>query len=60
MLNDKVVELFSTNINNGITVSVGGSDNATRFRTNLMGLVRFQAQSADWQTASAYSIIYIC
>ena len=59
MLNDKVVELFSTNINNGITVSVGGSDNATRFRTNLMGLVRFQAQSADWQTASAYVIIYL-
>ena len=59
MLTDKVTNLFSTSITNGITVSAEDGSNTVKFRTNLMGLVRFQAQSDDAQTTCAYTIMYV-
>lgn len=59
MLTDKVTNLFSTSITNGITVAANDGSTTVKFRTNLMGLVRFQAQSSDAQQSVAYTIIYI-
>lgn len=57
MVTDKCTELFSTAINEGYTVKVEGENVA--FKTNLMGLVRFQAQAKDATMAATYTIIYI-
>ena len=59
MITDKVTNLFSTSITNGITISAKDGSNTVKFRTNLIGLVRFQAQSDDAQTTCAYTIIYL-
>ena len=55
MMTDKCTDLFSTSIDKGITVKVGD----TRFRTNLMGLVRFQAQSKYATVTATYVILYL-
>ncbi len=56
MITDKVTELFSTSSNSGFTISV---DDGVTFKTNLIGLVRFQAQRTDAWDAVAYTSIYI-
>lgn len=62
MLTDKCTELFGASVDEGYTVVVEGetkeSGNPMAFKTNLIGLVRFSAQS-HWATKSAtYSIMY--
>lgn len=63
MLVDNFTKLFSNQINDGIIVQVEGYAGADgrnfTFRTNLMGLVRFKAQSDTWQDATAYVIMYV-
>ena len=61
MITDRANALFSTRINEGYTVKARDDSNdvTVTFRTNLMGLMRFQAQSYDAQTSTAYTIIYI-
>lgn len=56
MITDRVTELFATNVNSGFIVQVG-DDQA--FRTNLTGLIRFQAQRKDAMEATAYTIMYM-
>lgn len=56
MITDKCTDLFGSSIDEGITVQVG---NDTPFRTNLMGLVRFKAQSKNATTTAAYTIVYV-
>lgn len=57
MVTDKCTELFGTTVNEGYTVRLEGDNLA--FKTNLMGLVRFSAQSKDAITTATYTIIYI-
>lgn len=65
MLTDRVTDLFGDNINQGIGVEVHlenpgeNQKDVVYFNTNLMGLLRFQAQSYDWQDATAYTIVYL-
>lgn len=59
MLTDRVTDLFADDINQGIKVKVNDSDNPIAFKTNLMGIVRFQAQSYNSEDATAYTIVYI-
>ena len=64
MLTDRVTDLFGDNVNQGIRVKVeledADDDNKfVYFKTNLIGLVRFQAQSYDWQDSTAFTIVYI-
>ena len=56
MITDRVTDLFATSINSGFTVSV---DDGKVFRTNLTGLIRFQAQRTNAQEATAYTIMYM-
>ena len=56
MMTDKFTELFAAEINKGI--SVKDEVNQIAFNTNLMGLVRYRAQSSDLQAVVAYSVIY--
>ncbi|MCI8637134.1 MAG: hypothetical protein HFJ36_04750 [Clostridia bacterium] len=55
MVCDQITGLFSKEINEGYVVQVG--DDAP-FKTNLMGLVRFRAQSKKVGEVAAYTIIY--
>lgn len=58
MLTDQVNNLFSEATNNIVVEDkTGGED--IKFKTNLMGLVRFRAQAEQWQQATAYSVIYL-
>lgn len=59
MITDKVTQLFSTSITSGITVKVNDGSTDYKFRTNLMGLARFQSQSNDAYKTCAYTIIYL-
>lgn len=54
MITDKFTNLFGSTIDNGIVIKV---DNI-KFRTNLIGLVRFNAQSVSLYNTAAYSILY--
>ncbi len=56
MLTDKATELFSTTVNDGFIVEVS---DGKMFRTNLIGLIRFQAQKTEAMEAAAYTIMYI-
>ncbi len=58
MITDKVTDLFGDSVNEGITVKAYDGNEAVAFKTNLVGLIRFQAQSDDWQDTTAYTIIY--
>lgn len=65
MLIDQFTNLFSQDIDDGILIQVNGeaqpgtSGGDLTFRTNLMGLVRFMAQSNTWQDVTAYTIMYL-
>ena len=55
MITDKFTDLISPSIDDGITVQV---DNI-KFRTNIIGLVRFNAQSSSMYNTAAYTILYL-
>ena len=55
MITDKFTDLISPSIDDGITVQV---DNI-KFRTNIIGLVRFNAQSKSMYNTAAYTILYL-
>lgn len=63
MVTDKCAELFSSSINEGYTVKVEGTKNSQNkevaFKTNLMGLIRFNAQSKDAITVATYTVLYL-
>lgn len=56
MVTDKCTELFSHSISEGYTVVVKGGKS---FNTNLMGLIRFNAQASTLGQAATYTILYI-
>ena len=55
MITDKFTDLISPSIDDGITVQV---DNI-KFRTNIIGLVRFNAQSKSMYNTATYTILYL-
>lgn len=55
MVCDQITKLFSNEINDGYVVQVGDDK---PFKTNLMGLIRFRAQSKSVGASAAYTIIY--
>lgn len=57
MITDKVNDLFDSTANEGITVLVD-ADNI-KFNTNLIGFIRFNAQSKSTYNAAAYSLLYL-
>ncbi len=57
MITDQVNNLFDNTANDSIVVKVD-SDNKT-FNTNLIGYVRFSAQSKSLYNTFAYSLLYI-
>ena len=57
MITDKFTDLISPTIDGGITVQV--DDGNIKFRTNIIGLVRFNAQSKSLYNTAAYTIIYL-
>lgn len=60
MITDQFTNLFSDAANRGIKVQI--NDNTGReikFRTNLIGFARFNAQSVSMYNTAAYTIIYI-
>ena len=65
MLVEQFTNLFAQDIDDGILIQVAGYSNPgsgggdLTFRTNLIGLVRFMAQSDTWQDATAYIIMYL-
>ena len=57
MITDKFTDLISPSIDDGITVHVADGD--VKFRTNIIGLVRFNAQSQSMYNTAAYTILYL-
>ena len=57
MITDKFTDLISPSIDDGITVHV--ADDNIKFRTNIIGLVRFNAQSTSMYNTAAYTILYL-
>ena len=57
MLTDKFTEMLDNTINKPIAVEVTGSN--VKFNTNLVGYVRFMAQSPDFGNCTAYTIMYL-
>ena len=57
MITDQVNNLFDNVANNDIIVKVDSGNKI--FRTNLMGYIRFSAQSKSMYNAFAYSALYI-
>ena len=55
MITDKFTDLISPSIDDGITVQVDD----IKFRTNIIGLVRFNAQSKSMYNTAAYTILYL-
>ena len=55
---NQVNYLFDDSANNIVVDFQGSGDDKIKFRTNLIGLVRFRGQSTEWQDAVAYCIIY--
>lgn len=56
---DQVNYLFDDSANNMVINFVAeNGDESFKFRTNLIGLVRFRGQSKVWQDAVAYCVIY--
>lgn len=58
MLTEQVNSLFAKSANNIVVEDQTGGE-SIKFKTNLMGLVRFKAQAQKWQEAVAYSFIYL-
>ncbi len=60
MITDKFNDLFGSIVDEGITVKAYDSNgDAVAFRTNIIGLVRFNAQSVSMYNTAAYSILYL-
>lgn len=59
ILIDQVNYLFDDSANNIVVDFQGDGDYGIKFRTNLIGLVRFRAQSSQWQQAVAYCLVYV-
>ncbi len=71
MLSEKVTELFSNSGANSVVIKLTGKNrksnyvlgtdgvNDYKFKTNLMGYMRFMAQSYKFGDATAYTIIYL-
>lgn len=61
MITDRFTDLFNDSVNGAITVAVANPDGGEdiRFRTNLIGLIRFNAQSVSMYNTAAYSILYL-
>ena len=60
MITDQFTNLFSDTANSGITVQINSdSEGEIKFRTNLIGFVRFNAQSVSMYNTAAYTIMYI-
>lgn len=57
MITDKVNDLFANTANEGITVLVDAD--TIKFNTNLIGFIRFNAQSKSLYIAAAYSLLYL-
>ena len=57
MITDKFTDLISPSIDDGITVKV--DEGNVKFRTNIIGLVRFNAQSTSMYNTAAYTILYL-
>lgn len=57
MITDQVNDLFDETANNGIVVKVDSGN--IKFRTNLIGYVRFSAQSKSMYNTVAYSLLYM-
>ena len=58
MINDNITQLLAKS-NKTIIVDVTNDDSIPPFRTNLIGYIRFNAQSKDFGDATAYTIIYL-
>ena len=56
MLTDRVNDLFSSTINDGIIIKI---DTGVRFKTNLVGYIRWQINSDNARKCVAYTILYI-
>lgn len=60
MITDKFNELFDSTANSDIVISaVGPSGETIKFRTNLIGYIRFNAQSTSMYNVIAYSLLYL-
>ena len=60
MITDRFTDLFSDAANSGITVQINStSEGMIKFRTNLIGFARFNAQSVSMYNTAAYTILYI-
>ena len=61
MLTDKFTDLFSDTANSGITVQINSDTRGEeiKFRTNLIGFARFNAQSVSMYNTAAYTILYL-
>jgi hypothetical protein len=59
MLTDRVNSLLGSTVDEGIIVHVNGGDYNFRFRTNLMGLIRFRTQCGNAYEVGAYGVMYI-
>ena len=60
MLTDRFTELIDSSIDDGIIVEAeADTGSPVYFRTNLLGFVRFNAQSSTFYNTTAYSIIYL-
>lgn len=61
MLTDNVTELLTQSDNSIYTVKAIDKDGGgnVEFNTNLTGLIRLKAKSDAWETATAYSLMYL-
>lgn len=60
MITDKITDLFNQTIDDGITITASaGTTDEVKFRTNLIGYARFNAQSSTVSNTATYSIIYL-
>ncbi len=57
MITDQINNLFADSVNSNIVVKV--DDGNIKFKTNLIGFVRFSAQSSSIYNAIAYTILYV-
>ena len=56
MVTDRINDLFSSTINDGIIIKI---DTGVRFKTNLVGYIRWQINSDNARKCVAYTILYI-
>ena len=60
MITDKFNNLFESTANEGIIVqAVKPNGGSIKFKTNIIGFIRFNAQSKSMYDAIAYSILYL-